>query len=49
MRLDLKSLPWTNTLAYYKHLQHTSVKSLITLALGANIIKLFSSLNYGFS
>jgi hypothetical protein len=34
IRLGWKGSPWTNTTAYYKNLQITSVKSFITLGQG---------------
>jgi predicted nucleotide-binding protein (sugar kinase/HSP70/actin superfamily) len=39
----------TNTLAYYEHCKITAAKSSITLGPGANVIKLFLSVIYGFS
>jgi hypothetical protein len=41
-----KGLPVTSTVAYYKHLQITDVKSFITLGLGANVIKLLPTVIY---
>ncbi len=46
VRLGWKSLPRTNTLAYYKSLEITAVKSFITLAPGQNITKLFTAVMY---
>ncbi len=40
VRLGLRSLPVTNTKAYCENSYITYAKSLITLALGVNIIKL---------
>jgi hypothetical protein len=36
-----KALPGANTLAYYKNLKLTAVKSFITLAPGVNVYKTF--------
>jgi hypothetical protein len=42
IRLGCKGMPGTNTLGYYEHLYIVNVKSLLTLALGHIVIKLFS-------
>ncbi len=39
----------TNTLAYCKHFQITSVKSFTKLVLMANVIKLFAAVSYVFT
>ncbi len=39
----------TNDLAYYKNTSFASVKSFMALGPGANVIKLFTAVNYGFS
>jgi hypothetical protein len=44
VRLGLKSMPGTNTLAYYVNLLITDKKSFMTLGPGPNVIK-----NYGCS
>jgi hypothetical protein len=46
IRLGLKGLAGTNTLAYYKQSSITEAKSFIPLTTGANVIKLsaFSAL-----
>ncbi len=44
----MKGLPWTNPLAYYDNPSITAVKSFIVQTPGANVIKLFLSVIYGF-
>jgi hypothetical protein len=41
VRIDWKSLPMTNIVAYYENLQITEDKSFIKSGPGANVIKLF--------
>ncbi len=49
--LDLveKFFPRTNALAYFSEASVTKEKSFISTTPGANVIKLFSSVIYGFS
>jgi hypothetical protein len=49
VRIGWKSLSGTNVLAYYKNSYIMAVKSFITLGPGANVIKLFMFVIYGFS
>ncbi len=49
VRLDWKVIASTNTLAYLASPTVTKEKCFITLTPGANVIKLFSSVIYGFS
>ncbi len=43
VKIDYKSFPVTNILAYYESSYLTAVKSFITLAPGVNIMKIFPS------
>jgi hypothetical protein len=45
-KLVLKSLPGTNTLAYYENEKITDKNSFIILSPGPNVIKLFPSVIY---
>ncbi len=46
IRLSWKGLPWTNTLAYYRHLYIVAVKNFYNMGPVANFIKLFCSIIY---
>ncbi len=49
VRLDWKVIASSSTLAYLAWLLLTKEKSFITLTPGANVMKLFMSIIYGFS
>jgi len=48
-RLRSKSLPWTNTLAYYEYSKITDRNSFITLGPGPHVLKLFTDIVLKFS
>jgi hypothetical protein len=48
IRLSLKCLLMANTLAYYKKFVTYCLKRFITMAPGANVIKLFKAVSYKF-
>jgi hypothetical protein len=49
VRQGWKSLQETNTLAYYENPKIADLKSLLTLVVGVNVIKLFTGVIYEFS